>query len=62
MQSRQTVTPRYPTRQEIERGIERGRRAHARAVGAMARSLFRFLVGRKVKHIAAGRTAVQPTG
>ena len=55
MQTNQTVTPRYPTHQDIQRGIAQGRRERSRAVSAMARSLVDFLIGRKLKYMTGGR-------
>ena len=58
MQPSDEFAPRYPTHQEIQRGIARGRRERALAVITMLKALSDFLIGRKVKTISGCRPAL----
>ena len=62
MQKDSTFAPRYPTHQEIRRGLARGRRARAQAFSAMAAGLVDLLIGRKVRSMGAGRKVAAQAG
>ena len=62
MQTSRTVTPEYPTRRQIQRGIAEGRRLHAQAVSGAAKSLIAFLFARSVRPMRVGRTVAHLTG
>ena len=58
MQTTQIVAPRYPTHEEIERGMARARAERAHAFTAAIKAVFDFLFGRRIKHMSvSGRVA-----